>query len=58
MSKTEHVADLKPPLPKLLVVEDDTSFASMLSLELKRAGYAVHTETNGDNASVRLSKEF
>lgn len=45
-----------PPASAILVVDDDSSARSMLSLSLRRAGYRVLTASSGPEALEVLSK--
>ncbi len=44
------------PLPAILIVDDDSSARSMLSLSLRRAGYRVLTAASGVEALEVLAK--
>ena len=41
---------MSAPTPSILVVEDESSIASFVSLYLKNAGYAVRTAATGADA--------
>ncbi len=45
-------------MEKILVVDDEQSMRDVLSIMLKRAGYAVTTAADGEEAIVRLGKEI
>ena len=45
------------PRARVLVVDDDRSFRSMLALSLRRAGFKVATAPSGEAALARLSRE-
>ncbi len=42
---------------QILVVEDDIYFATIISKYLEKQGYAVHHESDGDNAARRIIDE-
>src|SRR5260221_5287314 len=44
--------------PNILVVEDESSIASFVSLYLKNAGYGVRTAANGTEALAQVAKEM
>jgi DNA-binding response OmpR family regulator len=44
--------------PNILVVEDESSIASFVSLYLKNAGYGVRTAANGTDALAQVAKEM
>ena len=44
--------------PNILVVEDESSIASFVSLYLKNAGYGVRTAANGGEALAQVGKEM
>jgi len=44
--------------PNILVVEDESSIASFVSLYLKNAGYGVRTAANGNDALARVAEEM
>jgi two-component system alkaline phosphatase synthesis response regulator PhoP len=44
--------------PNILVVEDEGSIASFVSLYLKNAGYGVRTAANGHDALARVAEEM
>src|SRR3977135_4632289 len=44
--------------PNILVVEDESSIASFVSLYLKTAGYGVRTAANGTDALAQVAKEM
>ncbi|MDX6451763.1 MAG: two-component system, OmpR family, alkaline phosphatase synthesis response regulator PhoP, partial [Gaiellaceae bacterium] len=44
--------------PNILVVEDESSIASFVSLYLKNAGYGVRTAANGTDALAQVVKEM
>jgi len=44
-------------VPTILVVEDESSIASFVSLYLKNAGYAVKTASNGKDALAQVAVE-
>jgi DNA-binding response OmpR family regulator len=45
------------PAPTVLVVEDESSIASFVSLYLKNAGYGVRTAANGTDALAEVASE-
>ncbi len=45
-------------MEKILVVDDEQSMRDVLSIMLKRAGYAVTTASDGDEAMAHLGKEI
>jgi DNA-binding response OmpR family regulator len=46
------------PAPSILVVEDESSIASFVSLYLKNAGYGVRTAANGSEALAQVQQEM
>ena len=46
------------PSPTILVVEDESSIASFVSLYLKNAGYGVRTAANGSEALSQVAREM
>ncbi|MDX6485390.1 MAG: hypothetical protein QOF43_543, partial [Gaiellaceae bacterium] len=44
--------------PNILVVEDEGSIASFVSLYLKNAGYGVRTAANGTDGLAQVAKEM
>jgi len=44
--------------PNILVVEDESSIASFVSLYLKNAGYGVRTAANGTDALAQVAQEM
>lgn len=46
-----------PPLPTVLVVDDDPAFRRMLETWLSHSGYRVRTAANGIDALVRLKQQ-
>jgi DNA-binding response OmpR family regulator len=46
------------PAPNILVVEDESSIASFVSLYLKNAGYGVRTASNGSDALAQVQQEM
>jgi DNA-binding response OmpR family regulator len=46
------------PAPNILVVEDESSIASFVSLYLKNAGYGVRTAANGSDALAQVQQEM
>ena len=44
--------------PNILVVEDESSIASFVSLYLKNAGYAVRTAATGADALAQVAPEM
>ena len=44
--------------PNILVVEDESSIASFVSLYLKNAGYGVRTAANGLDALAQVAQEM
>jgi two-component system, OmpR family, alkaline phosphatase synthesis response regulator PhoP len=46
------------PTPNILVVEDESSIASFVSLYLKNAGYGVRTASNGTDALAQVAQEM
>jgi two-component system alkaline phosphatase synthesis response regulator PhoP len=46
------------PTPNILVVEDESSIASFVSLYLKNAGYGVRTASNGSEALAQVQQEM
>jgi DNA-binding response OmpR family regulator len=46
------------PAPSILVVEDESSIASFVSLYLKNAGYAVRTASTGGEALSQVAQEM
>src|SRR6185312_5011920 len=57
-----HAADadavVTTPTPNILVVEDESSIASFVSLYLKNAGYGVRTASTGTDALNQVAQEM
>ena len=49
---------MSSPAPNILVVEDESSIASFVSLYLKNAGYGVRTASNGSDALAQVQQEM
>src|SRR5438067_6364958 len=50
--------DVNAAAPNILVVEDESSIASFVSLYLKNAGYVVRTAANGSDALAQVGQEM
>jgi Lrp/AsnC family transcriptional regulator for asnA, asnC and gidA len=59
-SKTAHIPRVvkhhyqwalpKPPVPTVLIVDDDPDFVEVMRMVLEAEGYAIHSASNGDDA--------
>lgn len=49
---------MSAPTPSILVVEDEGSIASFVSLYLKNAGFGVRTASNGTDALAQVAQEM
>ena len=49
---------MSSPTPSILVVEDESSIASFVSLYLKNAGYGVRTAATGNDALAQVAQEM